>query len=108
MDKFTALDDTTVNQESLTESAETHSFWPGCQHHTTTNSTGQDTVQGTRKGSANVEVLHVKESGGSSHVVISILMKNGNQVHSQHMDKGRRSNQLLEAQSLQIKHALIM
>ena len=30
MDKFTALDDTTVNQESSTESAETHSFWPGC------------------------------------------------------------------------------
>ena len=24
------LDDTTVNQESSTESAETHSFWPGC------------------------------------------------------------------------------
>ena len=29
MDKFTALDDTTVNQESSTESAETQSFWPG-------------------------------------------------------------------------------
>ena len=24
------LDDTTVNQDSSTESAETHSFWPGC------------------------------------------------------------------------------
>ena len=35
-------------------------------------------------------------------------MKNGNQVHSQHMDKGRSSNQLLEVQSLQIKHAFIM
>ena len=28
-DKFTALDDTIVNQESSTESAEIHSFWPG-------------------------------------------------------------------------------
>ena len=35
-------------------------------------------------------------------------MKNGNQVYSQHMDKGRRDNQLLEAQSLQVKHAFIM
>ena len=35
-------------------------------------------------------------------------VKKGNQVHSQHMDKGRRSNQLLEVQSLQIKHAFIM
>ena len=30
MDKFTALNHTTVNQESSRESAETHSFWPGC------------------------------------------------------------------------------
>ena len=30
MDKFIALDDTTVNQESSIESAEIHSFWPGC------------------------------------------------------------------------------
>ena len=29
MDKFTALNDTLVNQESSTESAETHSYWPG-------------------------------------------------------------------------------
>ena len=32
---------------------------------------------------------HVKEVGGNSHAVI--LMKNGNQVHSQHTDKGTRS-----------------
>ena len=51
-------------------------------------------------------MLHVKEAEGNSHAVI--LMKNGNQIHSQHMDKGKRSNQLLEAQSLQIKHAFIM
>ena len=30
MDKFTALNHTTVNQESSTESAETHSFWSDC------------------------------------------------------------------------------
>ena len=29
MDKFSALDDTLVNQESSTESAEIHSLWPG-------------------------------------------------------------------------------
>ena len=44
-------------------------------------------------------MLHVKEAEGNSHAVI--LMKNGNQVHSEHMNKGRRGNQLLKAQSLQ-------
>ena len=51
-------------------------------------------------------MLHVKEAEGNSHAVI--LMENENQVHSQHMDKGRRSNQLIEAQSLEIEHAFIM
>ena len=45
-------------------------------------------------------MLHVKEAEGNSHAVI--LMKNGNRIHSQHMNKGRRGNQLLKAQSLQI------
>ena len=47
-----------------------------------------------------------KEAEWNSHAVI--LKKEGNQVHSQHMDKGRSNNQLLEVQSLQIKHAFIM
>ena len=55
---------------------------------------------------SNIEAFHEKAAECNSHAVIS--MKNGNQVHSQHMDKGRRSNQLLEKQSLQIKHAFIM
>ena len=45
-------------------------------------------------------MLHVKEAEGNSHAVI--LIKNGNQAHSEHMNKGRRGNQLLKAQSLQI------
>ena len=45
-------------------------------------------------------MLHIKEGEGNSHAVI--LMKNGNQIHSEHMNKGRRGNQLLKAQSLQI------
>ena len=49
-------------------------------------------------------MLYVKEAEGNSHAVT--LMKNGNKFHSQHMDKGRRSNRLL-AQSLQIKIAFI-
>ena len=45
-------------------------------------------------------MLHVKEAVGNSHAVI--LMKNGNQILSEHMNNGRRGNQLLKTQSLQI------
>ena len=45
-------------------------------------------------------MLHVKEGEGNLHAVI--LMKNGNQIHSEHMNKGRRGNQLLKTHSLQI------
>ena len=51
-------------------------------------------------------MFHEKEAEWNSQSVT--LMKNGNQVHSQHMDKGRGSNQLLQVQSLQIKHAFII
>ena len=45
-------------------------------------------------------MLHVNEAEGNSHAVI--LMKNGNQIHSEHMNKGRRGNQLLKTHLLQI------